>query len=75
MDISFLLPALWLCVIGHDPLVLLDCAMVASCKNLTLDVFCHRRVLIVGLVRSWLSVFFPNVYHMIPRDKFFGVFE
>ena len=70
MDVFLLHPALWLCAIGHDPFVLLhvDCAMVASCKNLTLDVFCHRRVLIMGLVRSWLSVFFSKVYHIVPRD-------
>ena len=32
-------------------------------------------VLIVGLVRSWLSMFFLSVHHMIPRDEFFGLFE
>ena len=30
-----------------------------------------RNVLIVGLVRSLLSMFFLSVHHTIPRDKFF----
>ena len=30
----------------------------------------HRSVLIVGLVRSHLSMFFSNVHYMIPRDFF-----
>ena len=29
-----------------------------------------RSVLIVGLVRSLLSMFFLSMYHMIPKDKF-----
>ena len=28
----------------------------------------HRSVLIVGLVRRQLSMFFLSVHHMIPRD-------
>ena len=28
----------------------------------------HRSVLIVGYVRSQLSMFFLSVHHMIPRD-------
>ena len=28
----------------------------------------HRSVLIAGLVRNWLSMFFLSVHHMIPRD-------
>ena len=31
-----------------------------------------RNVLIVGLVRSLLSMFFLSVHHMIPRDKIFS---
>ena len=30
----------------------------------------HRNVLIVGLVRSWLSMFFLSVHRMITRDNF-----
>ena len=29
----------------------------------------HRSVLIAGLVRNRLSMFFWSVYHMFPRDK------
>ena len=35
----------------------------------------HRRVLIVGLVRSLFSMLFLNVHHMIPRDKFLDYFK
>ena len=35
----------------------------------------HRNVLIVGLVRSLLSVLFLSVHHMIPKDKLFGLHE
>ena len=33
-----------------------------------------RNVLIVGLVRSLLSMFFLRVHHMIPRHNFFGLY-
>ena len=30
----------------------------------------HRNVLIMGFVKSWLSMLFLNVHHMIPKDNF-----
>ena len=35
----------------------------------------HRSVLVVGLVKNRLSMFFLSVHHMIPRDKFLGLLE
>ena len=34
-----------------------------------------RNVLVVGLVKSLLSMSFLSVHHTIPRDKIFGVYE
>ena len=31
---------------------------------------CHRSTVIVGIVRSRLSLFFSNVHHMIPETNF-----
>ena len=35
----------------------------------------HKSVLITGLVRNRLSMFFLSVHHMIPETKFFLLFE
>ena len=34
-----------------------------------------RNVLLVGLVRIPLKMFFLSVHHTIPKDKFFGLYE
>ena len=34
-----------------------------------------KNALIVGLISTLFSMFFSSVHHMIPSDKFFGLYE